>query len=51
MYIFTIPQFTIPAQSEQALYMWTEHACNGPYTCERVLYVWIGPPTDIGTGP
>ena len=28
--------------------MWTEHACNGPSTCERVLYVWTGPPTDIG---
>ena len=46
-YIFTISQFTFTAQSVQELYMWTEHACNGPSTCERVLYVWTGPPTDI----
>ena len=27
--------------------MWTEHACNCPSTCKRVLYVWTGHPTDI----
>ena len=29
---------------------WTRavHVCNCPSTCKRVLYVWTGPPTDIG---
>ena len=48
IYIFTISQFIVTAQSEQELYMWTEHACNSPSTCERVWYAWTGPPTDIG---
>ena len=51
IYKFTIALFTIPAQSEQELYMWTEHACKlskKPSTCERVRYVWTGPPIDIG---
>ena len=37
IYIFTISQFTVTAQSEQELYIWTEHADNGPATFERVL--------------
>ena len=36
------------AQSEQEIYVRTEHACKRPSTCERVRYVWTGPPTDIG---
>ena len=28
--------------------MWSEHACNGHFTCEWVLYLWTGLPTDIG---
>ena len=40
--IFTISQFTVTAQSEQELFMSTEHSCNGPSTCEWVLYVWMG---------
>ena len=47
IYIFTISQFTVTAQSEQELYMWTEHVCNDSSSCERILYVWTGPPTDI----
>ena len=46
--IYKYNLFTIPAQSEQKLYVWTEHACKRPPTCERVRYVWIGPPTNIG---
>ena len=38
----------VTAQSDQELYIWTEHACNGHCTCERVLYVLTGPQTDIG---
>ena len=48
IYIFTISQFTVTAQSEQELYMWTEHACKSPSTCEGVLYVCTEPPTEIG---
>ena len=40
--------FTIPAQSEQDLYVWTEHACKRPSTCEQIRYVSTEPPTDIG---
>ena len=47
-YIVTLSQFTVTAQSEQELYMWTEHACTDPSTCARVLYVGRGPPIEIG---
>ena len=40
IYKFTIYLFTIPAQSEQEMYVWTEHTCKRPATCERVRYVW-----------
>ena len=48
IYKFTISLSTIPSQSEQELYGWTEHACKRPSTCERVRYMWTGLPTDIG---
>ena len=37
-------QFTVTAQNKQELYMWTQHACNGPST---VHVKWTGPPADI----
>ena len=42
-----INSYYLIAQSEQEIYVWTEHACKRPSTCERVRYVWTGPPTDI----
>ena len=47
IYKFTISLFTIPAQSEQELYVWMEPACKRPSTCEWVLNLWTGPSADI----
>ena len=44
IYTFTISQFTFTAQSEQEVYMWTEHAWNGPSTCEQDLQLTSASP-------